>query len=393
VVESFIFNSNKGFIVPKEKIAENDDYNLSADRYKASEIRNEKYPIVRLGDICEIKKGSPITKKITVEGVVPVIAGGQQPAYYHNQSNREGKTITISASGAYAGFVNFFKVPIFASDCTTIQAGDSHDVLIEYIYYFLRNIQEEIYKLQTGGGQPHVYPKDISKIEIPLPPLEVQKEIVKQLEVKQKAIEGAKQVIENLERERRYFGYLLRGLEGVSRIKLGEIGKISMCKRIFKEETSTAGDVPFYKIGTFGKDADAFIGQDLYDDYRRKYSFPKKGDILLSTSGTIGRVVIYDGQPAYFQDSNIVWIDNDEKLVLNKYLYYTFQAIEWVTTKGGTIERLYNKLIEATEIAVPDLITQKELVAEMESQDEIIESNNKLIEIMEKRIERVLVTL
>ena len=103
--------------------------------------------------------------------------------------------------------------------------------------------------------------------------------------------------------------------------KLGELGKVSMCKRILKKQTSTSGDIPFYKIGTFGKLPNAFISNEVYEEYRSKYSFPKKGDILLSASGTIGRRVIYDGKPAYFQDSNIVWIANNEEEVLNEYLY------------------------------------------------------------------------
>lgn len=390
-IRSFVEKSDKALLVSKEEIAETDDYNLSADRYKVvSDFSNLKYETVKLGDVCEIKKGSAITKKDTIQGDIPVIAGGQQPAYYHNVANREGGVITVSASGAYAGFVNFFEIPIFASDCSTLQLKDSNLIDLKYIYYVLRGRQNEIYRLQKGGGQPHVYPKDLAEIQIPLPPLEVQKEIVEQIEIKQKAIEGAKQVIENLERERRYFGQSLRKLEGVNRIKLGEIGKVSMCKRIFKEETSPVGDIPFYKIGTFGKEADAFISQELYDEYRRKYSFPKNGSVLLSTSGTIGRIVIYDGKPAYFQDSNIVWIDNNEEKVLNKFLYYVYLATEWITTKGGTIERLYNKLIEETEITFPDISTQKKLISEMEYQDTITETNKKLIEIMEKKIEEVL---
>ena len=109
--------------------------------------------------------------------------------------------------------------------------------------------------------------------------------------------------------------------------KLGEIGKVSMCKRILKEQTLPEGDIPFYKIGTFGKIANSFISNEVYNDYRSKYSFPKKGDILLSASGTIGRSVIYDGKPAYFQDSNIVWIDNNEKRVLNQYLYKFYHLL------------------------------------------------------------------
>ena len=82
-----------------------------------------------------------------------------------------------------------------------------------------------------------------------------------------------------------------------------------------KAETSSEGDVPFFKIGTFGKEPDAYISREKFDEYRQKYSFPKKGDVLISAAGTIGRAVIYDGEPAYYQDSNIVWLDNDENKV------------------------------------------------------------------------------
>ena len=112
---------------------------------------------------------------------------------------------------------------------------------------------------------------------------------------------------------------------------LGDIGKVSMCKRIFKDQTSPVGEIPFYKIGTFGKSADSFIPQDIYKEYRSKYSFPKKGDILLSASGTIGRTVVYDGEDAYFQDSNIIWIDNDENIVINKYLFHIYKIVTWQT--------------------------------------------------------------
>ena len=110
-------------------------------------------------------------------------------------------------------------------------------------------------------------------------------------------------------------------------IRLGEIGKVSMCKRILKEQTSVSGDIPFFKIGTFGKQADAYIDSDLYEDYKKRYSFPNKGDILISAAGTIGRTVVYDGMPAYFQDSNIVWIANDEKTVTNPFLYLCYENI------------------------------------------------------------------
>jgi len=92
---------------------------------------------------------------------------------------------------------------------------------------------------------------------------------------------------------------------------LGEIGEVRMCKRVLKYQTREHGDVPFYKIGTFGGVADAFISRALFEEFKRKYSFPKKGDVLISAAGTIGRAVVYDGAPSYFQYSNIVWIEND----------------------------------------------------------------------------------
>ena len=146
-------------------------------------------------------------------------------------------------------------------------------------------------------------------------------------------------------------------------MKLGEIGKVCMCKRILKKQTLPVGDIPFYKIGTFGKTANAFISNQVYQEYRSKYSFPKKGDILISASGTIGRRVIYDGQPAYFQDSNIVWIDNDEKEVLNSFLYKFYGFCNWNPSKGATISRLYNDDLRNIEIPIPPLPEQQRIVS------------------------------
>ncbi|WQW40768.1 restriction endonuclease subunit S [Helicobacter pylori] len=141
------------------------------------------------------------------------------------------------------------------------------------------------------------------------------------------------------------------------RVRLGDIGKPCMCKRVMKHQTTRYGEIPFYKIGTFGNTADAFISKKLFLEYKTKYSFPKKGDILISASGTIGRTVIYDGKPAYFQDSNIVWIDNDETLVKNDFLFYAYSNIKW-NTEHTTILRLYNDNFRNTLIPLPPLNEQ-----------------------------------
>ena len=158
-----------------------------------------------------------------------------------------------------------------------------------------------------------------------------------------------------------YMEKLLDGVE-VEWEALGDIGKVSMCKRVLKHQTSSKGDVPFYKIGTFGKEPDAYITRELFEEYKTKYSYPQAGEVLISASGTIGRTVIFDGQDSYFQDSNIVWIENNESEILNKYLYYFYQIVNWNVAEGGTIKRLYNDNLRKIKVPIPPLNVQAEIV-------------------------------
>ncbi len=157
---------------------------------------------------------------------------------------------------------------------------------------------------------------------------------------------------------------------------LGDIGKVSMCKRILKEETTPDGEIPFYKIGTFGKQADAYISRLLFEKYKSQYSYPKKGDVLISAAGTIGRTVVFDGEPAYFQDSNIVWIDNDESQVTNEFLFYWYQTNPWKASTGGTIERLYNDNISRAKVPVLPKDQQKRIVHVLKNFDAICSDLN-----------------
>ncbi|MGL2818122.1 restriction endonuclease subunit S, partial [Helicobacter pylori] len=151
-----------------------------------------------------------------------------------------------------------------------------------------------------------------------------------------------------------------------------------MCKRVMKHQTTRYGEIPFYKIGTFGNTADAFISKKLFLEYRTKYSFPKKGDILISASGTIGRAVIYDGKPAYFQDSNIVWIDNDETLVKNDFLFYAYSNVKW-NTEHTTILRLYNDNFRNTLIPLPPLNEQSAIADILSALDRYLYTLDALI--------------
>lgn len=142
----------------------------------ASRVAASRWPISPLGKIAVIRKGSSITKKKAIPGLYKVVAGGMKHAYTHNLSNRPANTITVSASGASAGFVNFWSEPIFASDCTTVRG--ENDEKTEYLFHLLKCYQTDIQATSSGAAQPHVYPKDLDALQIPEPDRSTLKQIV-----------------------------------------------------------------------------------------------------------------------------------------------------------------------------------------------------------------------
>ena len=138
--------------------------------------------------------------------------------------------------------------------------------------------------------------------------------------------------------------------------KFEDVGTVAMCKRIFKEQTSEEGEVPFYKIGTFGGMPDAYITRELFEEYKKNYQYPNKGDILISASGSIGRTVEYTGKDEYYQDSNIVWLKHENDLD-NSFLKVLYGVIEW-SCEGSTIKRLYNDNFLKTEFMLPKIEEQ-----------------------------------
>uniref|UniRef100_B3EKI4 site-specific DNA-methyltransferase (adenine-specific) n=1 Tax=Chlorobium phaeobacteroides (strain BS1) TaxID=331678 RepID=B3EKI4_CHLPB len=306
--------------VEKSKIAENGDYNLSGDRYRvATDYTNAKWPMVELVEVAEILKGSAITKKDTKHGNIPVIAGGQEPAYYHNKSNREGDVITVSASGAYAGFVNYFTIPIFASDCSTIQTKDENIVSTRYLFSILKAKQEDIYEFQQGGGQPHVYPKDLKTIKIPLPPLEIQEQIVAELDGYAGIIAGAKQIAQNWKPK-------IEIDPEWEKVKLGEISD-----RVTKGTTPTTNGfqfqesgINFIKIesiddgGYFIREKLAHINQECNESLKR--SQLKENDILFSIAGALGRVASIESSILPANTNQALAIISPKKELDSKYL-------------------------------------------------------------------------
>lgn len=272
--------------------------------------------------------------------------------------------------------------------CKSIQFYDSYDS--EFFYYHLSYNVEKIQRYGQGTTFMEISKTDFSNLEFTVPDLSAQRRIAAILSSADKVIASTQKVIDKLKQIKQgMMEDLLKPKEGWKMVKLGEVGKISMCKRVFSFETSTEGEIPFYKIGTFGKDADAFISRQLYEEYKSKFSYPKVGDILISASGTIGRTVVYDGEPAYFQDSNIIWIDNDETIVLNQFLYYLYKTITW-NLEGSTIARLYNDNFNKIEISVPykndkpDLAEQRRIASILSGIDAKIATEEKVLEKYEK---------
>ena len=299
---------------------------------------------------------------------------------------------------------------VYASFLIKIEL-DNSKILNRYYWHFSKSNQywRQAEKLVSKGGQQQFNTNAVERVVVPVPPLDVQNRIVNVLDnfekicsdlniglpaeirARQKQYEYYRDklltfaetgntILSRAEQSRaeqsraeqsRALIKLLQYVFGYVRISLGDIGSICMCKRILKSQTNTVSGVPFYKIGTFGKEADAYISQETFDEYQSKYNFPKKGDVLISAAGTIGRTVVYDGEPAYFQDSNIVWIDNDESIVLNSYLRYCYELKPWKASEGGTIPRLYNDNIAKAVIAVPPIEEQKRIVSILDRFDAI----------------------
>lgn len=399
-IESFISGSGKGFIVSKEKISEAGDYNLSADRYKVIELKNEKYPIVELGDVANISSGdsAPQDPDLFKDGSFPFFRTSDVGSVHLSDNlistrdylNEEGikrlklfkkGTILFPKSGA-STFLNhrvMMGVDGYVSSHLATIKADNKKVLDKFLYYLLVKIDAK--SLTPDQAYPSLKIGDISKIQIPLPPLDIQKEIVGQIEVKQKAIEGAKQVIENLERERRYFGQSLRKLEGVEMLEIGDI-----CVELFaggdapkntsKEKTET-NTVPIYSNGIDNK------GLYGYTDTAKVL----KDCVTISARGTIGYTEIRT-EPFVPIVRLIVAVPDKNKVNLG-YLKYILDTIN-IYKNGNSIPQLTIPMIKTEKVPVPTLDIQEQLVKEMESQEKMIESNKKLIDLMQKKIEEVL---
>ena len=374
-------------IVKKSAIAATEDYNLSQERYKQTTRIQSKYPMVKLGEVCEIRKGTAITRKEVVKGSIPVIAGGQSPSTYHNVANRTGETITVSASG-YAGYVNYFNEPIFASDCLTIKPKDER-VLIAFVFRVLKFKQADIYKLQVGSGQRHVYAKDLALLEIPLPPLEVQQELVHEINSYQRIIDGARQVVQN-------YRPTLPINPNWPLVQLGEIATVQAGNSAPQgRQYFENGKFPFirtadvgalHRSDNFKRTKDKVNSKAVQE--KRLRLFPS-GTILFPKSGasTFLNHRVLMAEPAYVA-SHLACILCDETQASAKYVYYQLCKID---ARKLTADQNYPSLrasaIKSITIPLPSLKTQQSIVEEIEAEQSLINANRELANRMKKKIQ------
>lgn len=329
-----------------------------------------------LRDIADIQKGTSITKGETRDGNIPVVAGGKDIAYYHNISNRDGNIITISASGAYAGFVNYFATPIFASDCNTIKSKDESVISTKLIYVLLQSIQPLIYELQTGQAQPHVYGNDIATIKIPVPSIDVQRHIIEEIGKVDDSVLLSKRLIESCEAE---IEELLSSIEynddALSNVAPFVVKSIKYAD-IVAETYITTDNMLQNKLGIV-----PFVGEANISSITEY----KKDDILISNIRPyLKKIWFADKEGGCSKDVLVLRSANTSKY-LPKYIFYMVRRdafFDYVMEgkKGVKMPRGNKEDIQKYRIPIPPIEEQKRIVSQIEALELEITNARNLIE-------------
>lgn len=412
-IESFINGSEKGFVVSKEKISETGDYNLSADRYKVSEdILNTKYPKVPLGELTDILNGYAFKSENYVDDGIRIIRitnvqkgeiVDDNPKFYPVNTNEqidkyelfEGDLLmSLTGNVGRVGILTRDLLPASLNQRVACIRVKSENLNPKFLFYLLNkdSFESDCIKNSSGVAQKNLSTVWLSKYEIPLPPIEIQKEIVEQIEVKQKAIEGAKQVIENLERERRYFGQSLRKLKNIT---MTELGKVFTLRKEQINPQNKTGIISYVGLENIESNSGNLVGEidtEIKSIKSIKNVF-KKGDVLYGKlRPNLNKVWL----------ANIDGICSTDILVLTSKSEYSSELYELILRsddfnkevlnglKGAQLPRVSFDYMSKIQIpTVPEEI-QKSFIDQIKIENEVISSNKKLIEMMESKISEVL---
>lgn len=349
--------------------------------------------IVRLGDVADITKGTSITKSQTIPGDIPVIGGGFVPSYYHNQANRMGETVTVSASGAHAGFVSYHNGPIFASDCSTIKPKNDH-ISTKFLFRLLKSKQAYIYDRQSGTGQPHIYPKDLQGIRVPLPSSQEQHAICRVLNSVDDAIERTEGVIGATEQVRDALAYelLIRGMPGWHRewrdvpgvgtlpaswdvARLGDVAEVVTGGTPLRSCADYyGGTTPWVKPTDLAKGNTVSTSEEyLTDDGVAVSRLLPQGSVLVSCIGTIGEVAIAAIPMCTNQQINAL-VPNEK--VVSSFLYWVCTSLSDFlrTSAAKTAVPILNKSsFSKVTIPLPSIREQNAIARLLNSVDDSLE--------------------
>lgn len=316
--------------------------------------------LVPLGEIAEIRKGTSITKEQTVPGDIPVIAGGRDVAYHHNVSNREGNIITISASGAYSGYANYFTEPIFASDCNTIRSKNETVISTKLIYELLKSIQDIIYGLQRGQAQPHVYGEDLAKIKIPIPIFDTKNQIIADT----KSLEStARTTADDIRLHHAQIENILVGIQG-EMLPLAVVSPY-VTTVVKTDETEIENYITPENMLQNRMGIAPFNGTANTNSATRY----EKDDILISNIRPYLKKIWYADRSGDCSKDVLVMRSSDNSKFLPKYIYYILCRDDFFSyvmeKKKGT--KMDKDEILKYEIPVPSISEQKEIVKSIDN--------------------------
>ena len=357
-----------------------------------------KWPLEALDSIAEVKKGTSITQKNAVAGEYKVVAGGVDFAYTHNQCNRPAKTITISASGASAGFVNFWKEEIFASDCSTVRGeNDEHT---EYLFNILKCRQDEIQSHARGAAQPHVYPKDIARMLIPRADSSTQKKVVKEWNHIDDEVRVAQELftenyikINSLVNNFYSSGAQHLAVEQLcSSIQYGlneKMNEANIGFKIFRMNEIIQG----FMVDN-GAMKCAAISAEEFAKYRLD-----KGDLLFNRTNSIvhvGKTGLFDLDGDYCFASYLIRVVPDTSKILPKFLVKMMNSNAFQTEAKGKASKSVNQAnINATimkniRVPVPSLVEQKKFITKIDALEQKIAEAQAVIDSVSSRKETII---
>ena len=329
----------------------------------------------KLGEVCTFNRGKTITAKNAVEGNIPVIAGGQTPSYYHNVANRDGESITVAGSGAYAGFISYWDQPIFVSDAFTVDPSDA--LIHKYLFYWLKEKQESIFATQKGAGVPHVHGKDISNLIIPIPSISVQLMIVGIIDTFTSSIDNLKKQIAQRRKQYEYYRDKLLDLEG----KEGVEKKISDFCLLKAGKSISADDI--YE----NREGNKFpcIGGNGIRGYVSLYSHEGSYPVIGRQGALCGCVNWVTGK--FYATEHAVVAKGKENMD-QRFLYYLFENadLNQYKTQGAQPGLSVAKLNEV-KFVIPSLSKQQRIVDILDKFEASIQNLEAQINLREKQYE------